>query len=53
MEKQTSRTSLDGDAEEVVKRPEVLDGEFLLKSGNGMAQELHVGCGQDDIINIK
>jgi hypothetical protein len=38
---------------EVVKQPEVLHGEFPLKSGNGMAQELRAGCGQDDIINIK
>jgi hypothetical protein len=53
MEKQTSRTTLDGDAEEVVKRPEVLYGEFPLKSENGTAQELRAGCGQDDIINIK
>jgi hypothetical protein len=30
--------TLNGDAEEVVKRPEVLHGEFPLKSENGMAQ---------------
>jgi hypothetical protein len=36
MEGQTIRTTLDGDAEEVVKRPEVLHGEFPLKRGNGM-----------------
>jgi hypothetical protein len=53
MEKQTSRTTLDGDAEEVVKQSEVLHVKFPLKSGNGMAQELRGGCGQDDIINIK
>jgi hypothetical protein len=35
MEEQTIRTTLDGDAEEVVKRPEVLNGEFPLKSRNG------------------
>jgi hypothetical protein len=35
MEEQTIRTMLDGDAEEVVKRPEVLHDEFSLKSGNG------------------
>jgi hypothetical protein len=29
---------LDGDAEEVMKRPMVLYGEFPLKSGNGTAQ---------------
>jgi hypothetical protein len=53
MEKQTSRTMLDGDAKEVVKRPKVFHGEFPLKSGNGMTQELRARCGQDDIINIK
>jgi hypothetical protein len=37
MEEQTIRVMLDGDAEEVVKRHEVLHGEFLLKSGNVMA----------------
>jgi hypothetical protein len=44
------RTTLDGDAEEVVKRPEVLYGEFSLKSENGTAQALRAGCGHDDII---
>jgi hypothetical protein len=53
MEKQTSRTTLDGDVKEVVKWPEVLHSEFPLKSRNGTAQELRAGCGQDDIINIK
>jgi hypothetical protein len=53
MEKQTSRTTLDDDVEEVVKWPEVLHSEFPLKSRNGTAQELRAGCGQDDIINIK
>jgi hypothetical protein len=38
MEEQTIRMTLNGDAEEVVKRPEVLHGEFPLKSENGMAQ---------------
>jgi hypothetical protein len=38
MEEQIIRTMLDGDAEEVVKRPEVLHGEFPLKSGNGTTQ---------------
>jgi hypothetical protein len=53
MEEQTIRTMLDGDAEEVVQWPEVLHGKFLLKSGNGTAQELCAGCGQDGITNIK
>jgi hypothetical protein len=52
MEEQTIRTTLDGAAKEVVKRPEVLHGEFLLKSGNGTTRELRAGCSQDDIINI-
>jgi hypothetical protein len=37
VEEQTIRTALNSDAKEVVKRPEVLHGEFLLKSGNGTA----------------
>jgi hypothetical protein len=53
IEKQTSRTTLDGDAEEVVKRSKVLHGKFPLKSENGTTQELRAGCGQNDIINIK
>jgi hypothetical protein len=53
MEEQTIQTTLDSDAKEVVKRPEVLHGEFSLKSRNGTTQELRAGCGQDDIINIK
>jgi hypothetical protein len=38
MEKQTIRTTLNGDAEEVVKRPELLLDLFPLKSGNGLTQ---------------
>jgi hypothetical protein len=38
MEEQTIWTTLDGDAEEVVKRPEVLHGELPLKSENGTTQ---------------
>jgi hypothetical protein len=38
MEEQTIRTTLDGDAKEVVKRPEVLRGKFSLKSRNIMTQ---------------
>jgi hypothetical protein len=38
MEEQIIRMTLDGDAEEVVKQPEVLHDEFLLKSGNGTTQ---------------
>jgi hypothetical protein len=52
VEEQPIWTMLDGDAEEVVKRPEVLHGEFPLKSGNSATQELRAGHSQDDIINI-
>jgi hypothetical protein len=38
IEEQTIQTTLDGDAEEVVTQPEVLHGEFPLKSGNGTVQ---------------
>jgi hypothetical protein len=38
MEKQTIRTTLNGDAEEVVKRPELLLDLFPLKSRNGPTQ---------------
>jgi hypothetical protein len=38
MEEQTIWTALDGDAEKVVKQPEVLHGEFPLKNGNDTVQ---------------
>jgi hypothetical protein len=37
MEEQTIQTTLNSDAKEVVKWPEVLHIEFPLKSGNGTA----------------
>jgi hypothetical protein len=52
VEEQPVWTTLDGYAEEVVKRPEVLHGEFPLKSENSVTQKLHAGRSQDDIINI-
>jgi hypothetical protein len=52
VEEQLVWTTLDSDAEEVVKRPEVLHGLFSLKSGNSAMQKLCAGCSQDDIINI-
>jgi hypothetical protein len=52
VEEQPFWMMLDGDAEEVVKRPEVLHGEFPLKSENSATQKLCVGRSQDDIINI-
>jgi hypothetical protein len=36
-------TTLDGDAKDVVKRPEVLHDEFPLKSGNSATQKLRAG----------
>jgi hypothetical protein len=51
VEEQPIWMTLDSDVEEVVKRPEVLHGEFPLKSGNSATQKLHVGRSQDDIIN--
>jgi hypothetical protein len=53
VEEQPVWTTLDGDVEEVVKRPEVLHGEFQLKSGNGATQKHRAGCSQDYFINIK
>jgi hypothetical protein len=52
VEEQPVWTTLDGDAEEVVKWPEVLHVEFLLKSRNSATQKLCAGSSQDDIINI-
>jgi hypothetical protein len=52
VEEQLACTTLDSDAEEVVKRPEVLYGEFPLKSRNSATQKLHAGHSQDVIINI-
>jgi hypothetical protein len=46
------QTTLDGDAEVVVKRLEVLHGEFSPKSENSETQKLCAGRSQDDIINI-
>jgi hypothetical protein len=52
VEEQPIWTTLDGDAKEVVKRPEVLHSEFPLKSRNSATQKLRAGRIQDDIINI-
>jgi hypothetical protein len=52
VEEQPVWTTLHGDAEEVVKRSEVLHGEFPLKSENSVTQKLRAGRSQDDIINI-
>jgi hypothetical protein len=52
VEEQPIWMMFDGDVR-VVKRPEVLHGEFPLKSKNSVTQKLCVRCGQDDIINIE
>jgi hypothetical protein len=52
VEEQPIWMMLDDDAEEVVKRPEVLPGEFPLKSRNSAMQKLRAGRSQYDIINI-
>jgi hypothetical protein len=52
VEEQPVWMTLDSDTEKVVKLPEVLHGEFPLKSINSVTQKLCVGCSQDDIINI-
>jgi hypothetical protein len=44
VKKQPVWAVLDGDAEEVVKRPKILHGKFLLESRDSATQELRVGC---------
>jgi hypothetical protein len=41
------------DAQKVVKRAEVLHGEFPLKSRYGVLQERCARCGEHNVINIK
>jgi hypothetical protein len=43
---------LDSDAEEVVKRPQILHCEFPLESGNSPTQELCAGSCQNNVIDI-
>jgi hypothetical protein len=43
---------LDGDAEEVMKRSEVLHSKLTLQGSDGAAQKLQTGRGQNNIINI-
>jgi hypothetical protein len=43
VQEQTVGTPLDSDAEEVVKRPQILHREFQLESGNSPTQELRAG----------
>jgi hypothetical protein len=42
-----------GDPQKVVKRAEVLHGEFPLKSRYGVLQERCARCGEHNVINIK
>jgi hypothetical protein len=46
-------TTLDSNAEEVVKLSEVLHHEFPLESKNSAAQKRRVGGCQNDIINVE
>jgi hypothetical protein len=41
------------DLQKVVKRVEVLHGEFLLESRYGVLQERCARCGEHNVINIK
>jgi hypothetical protein len=52
VQEQLIGTPLDSDAEEVVKRPQILHREFSLKSGNSPTQELCAGSCQNNIIDI-
>jgi hypothetical protein len=52
VQEQTVGTPLDSDAEEVVKRPQILRREFPLESGNSPTQELHAGSCQNNVIDI-
>jgi hypothetical protein len=52
VEEQPIWTTLDNDAEDVVKRSDVLHGEFLLKRKNSATQNLRAGRSEDNIINI-
>jgi hypothetical protein len=40
-------------SKEVMKRPEILHGEFLLKSCNGAAQKTNGRSCQDNIIHVQ
>jgi hypothetical protein len=42
-----------GDPQQMVKRAEVLHGEFLLENRYGVLQERCAGCGEHNVINIK
>jgi hypothetical protein len=52
VQEQLVGTPLDCDAEEVVKRPQILHREFPLESGNSPTQELRAGSCQNNVIDI-
>jgi hypothetical protein len=52
VQEQPARMPLDIDAEEMMKRPQILHREFQLESGNGPTQELHAGNCQNNVIDI-
>jgi hypothetical protein len=52
VQEQPVGTPLDSDAEEVVKRSQILHREFPLESGNSLTQELHARSCQNNVIDI-
>jgi hypothetical protein len=52
VEEQPVQTMLDGGAEEVMKRSEVLHSKLTLQGSDGAAQKLQTERGQNNIINI-
>jgi hypothetical protein len=52
VQEQPVGTPLDSDAEEVVKRPQILHREFPLESGNSPTQELRAGSCRNNVIDI-
>jgi hypothetical protein len=52
VQEQPVRMPLDSDAEEVVKRPQILHREFPLESGNGLTQKFRAGSCQNNVIDI-
>jgi hypothetical protein len=53
VEEQTLGTSLDGDPQEVVERPEVLHRKLPLETGDDATQKLEGGGGEDDVVDVE
>jgi hypothetical protein len=53
VEEETLRLALGGDAEEVVKGPEVLHGEFPLKGDNRAVKEVGGGCREHNVVDVE